>query len=220
EVRTWTLAKGRALEASYVTMMGSQAVLETAKGKKQKVPFEQLSPEDLEYIELANPPSFSISFSKQTDRQVLEQSPFNNREPPKIMDYVFSAKLKQTSTSEYNHELNVEFFAMGEEIDGDNYILLDHQKSSFTPTKENKKTHMFSGEKVTLVEFDLTERLRGQKYGGYLVVATDARGKIIEHKTSHDWLFENIGNLRQIPVGKHFDKTCTRVGPPRPRATY
>ncbi len=37
--------------------------------------------------------------------------------PPKILDYVFGATLKQTSAGLYNHELKVEFFAIGEEID-------------------------------------------------------------------------------------------------------
>ena len=53
-------------------------------------------------------------------------------------------------------------------------------------------------------------------YGGYLIVVTDERGKIIDYGTSHEWLFENLEKLKKIPVGRHFDKTITRVHPPRP----
>ena len=41
-----------------------------------------------------------------------------------------------------------------------------------------------------MIDYDLTERRRGQKYGGYLIVVTDSRGKIVDHETSHKWLFE------------------------------
>ena len=58
--------------------------------------------------------------------------------------------------------------------------------------------------------------MRGTKYGGYLITVTDERGFIIQYKTSHDWLFEKLRNLRKVPVGKHFNKEGNRVSPPRP----
>ena len=132
-------------------------------------------------------------------------------------DYVFSARLKQTSAGQYNHELKVEFFAIGEEIEDDNYILFDRQESRFTPIKENGRSHTFSGAMVPLRESVIFTERRGQKYGGYLVVVTDSRGMIVDYGASHKWLIDILGNLRQLPVGKHFDKTGARVEPPRPK---
>ena len=135
---------------------------------------------------------------------------------PKQLDYVFSARLKQVSAGEYNHELQVEFFAIGEQIEGDNYILLDRQRSRFTPNLENGRSHTFAGRKVILRSSVIFRERRGQKYGGYLVVVTDKRGMIVDHGASHKWLLDIVNNLRQLPVGRHFDKTGTRVEPPRP----
>ncbi len=61
---------------------------------------------------------------------------------------------------------------------------------------------------------------RGCKYSSYLVVVTDSRGDIIAHKTPKKWLFENYENLKEIPVGRYIDKTCTRVRPTRPKTLY
>ncbi len=84
--------------------------------------------------------------------------------PPNMIDYVFTAKIKQTSAGSYNHELKVEYFAIGEEVDGDNYILLDRQRDVFTPTHENKRSHAFSGNPVLCYAYnDFYSDRRGKK---------------------------------------------------------
>ena len=169
------------------------------------------------------PNLLDIDFSKGSSQRILTQSPYSNWPVPRLYDYVFTAKLKQTSAGKYNHELKVESFAIGEEIDGDNYILLDRQESRFMPTKENGRSHSFSGKTVTLMNWKVapTDPLRrGRKYGGYLVVVTDARGAVIQHASPYNWISENYEKLKVFPVGKHFDKTGTRVFPPRPKRTY
>jgi hypothetical protein len=224
EMRTWTKTDGGTLEARFVVAIGDKAVLEDARGRHRKIPVAQLSEQDREFIELANPPKFNIEFSKQSNQRTVTPSPESLDWPvPKMLDYVFSTTLKQTSAGLYNHELQVEFFAIGEEIDGDNYILLDRRKASFTPTRENRQSLSFSGEPVMLIDYwlwDGATNRRGEKYGGFLVTVTDKRGKIIDYKTPYNWIFTNLGNLKNIPVGKHFDKSCTRVFPPRPKREY
>jgi len=225
EMRTWTALNGQVLDAGFVTVIGDKAVLKNEQGKMQKIPLAQFSEKDREFIELAEPPDFSITFSKQSSQRMVKKSPFNKKNVPTVFDYVFGAKLKQTSTDPYNHGLHVEFFAIGAEIDGNNHILLDYQKSSFTPTKENQRSFELRGETVELTDYLIgSNRVgwqhRGRKYSSYLVVVTDLRGKIIAHETPKKWLFENLENLRQVPVGKCIDKTCTRVGPSRPKRFY
>ena len=219
--RTWSLLGGRTLEAQFVTVIGNKAVLKSGKGRQHKVPVEQLSLEDRLHMDLAYPPDFLINFSKTSEFvPAPKPSPVQHgMRPLKRSDYIFGTELKQKSAGAYPHELFVEFFAVGEEIDGDNYVLLDRQLSTFTPSKENKGSlefHSPEAIRLTAMAMRSAAPMRGTKYGGYLVTITDERGKIIQYKTSHKWLFENFGNLKKLPVGKHFDKRGIRVGPPRP----
>ncbi|RKZ06544.1 hypothetical protein DRQ32_11005, partial [bacterium] len=135
--RMWTEVDGEEFEAEFVVVIGNKVVLKDARGRQSKIPLAYLSEEDREFVELARPPKFNIDFSKKSEQRFFEESPFLPGYQPKELDYVFSARLKQTSAGEYNHELKIEFFAVGEEVDGDNYILFDRQESSFTPCKEN-----------------------------------------------------------------------------------
>ena len=219
--RAWSLLDGRTLDAEFITVIGGRAVLKNAKGKQLKIPADQLSPEDRLHMDLADPPDFLINFSK-TSRFVPAPKPSpvqHGMRPLKRSDYTFGTELKQRSTGSYPHELHVEFFAIGAEIDGDNYVLLDRQSSKFTPSKENGGCHSFhSPEPIRLTASAMRDAspMRGTKYGGFLITVTDERGEIIQYKTSGKWLFENIENLKNLPVGKHFDKRGIRVGPPRP----
>jgi hypothetical protein len=197
-------------------------VLRDARGKTKKVLLSLLSAEDNLFIELNEPPEFNISFSKQSKpRPEIDPGPFIPWTPPTLIDYVFSSKINQHSAGDYNHEFRVEFFAVGSEVDGDNYILLDRQSSVFTPSKENGRSHAFSGPPILCYDYvDWYSQKRGSKYGGYLITVTDVRGRIIAHEATSKWLFENLENLRSLPIGKHFDKTCARVFPPRPKGYY
>ncbi|RKX39682.1 MAG: hypothetical protein DRP64_13940 [Verrucomicrobia bacterium] len=217
EPRTWTRMDGKTMEAELVTVIGQKAVLKSEDGRQRKIPLLQLSDEDREIIELARPPKFNMDFSKKSSQTIGKMSPFNTQPPPKVLDYVFSAKLKQTSAGRYNHELHVEFYAIGSEITGDHYVLLDRQESRFTPTRENERSHVFSGKPVRLTSYELDGINRGIKYESSLIVVTDSRGVVIDHRTSNDWLFENRGNLRRLSVGSYMDETCTRVFPSRPK---
>ncbi len=223
DVRTWTFTGGETLEGEYVVVLGNKIVLRDSRGKTRKIPLDRFSEADRLFIELENPPEFKIDFTKQSKQYSYPQKEktYSSSELPPTVDYVFGAKLKQTSAGSYTHELHVEFFAIGEEIDGDNYILLDRQKSSFIPSDSKDRSCNFSGKKVRLYNYEYGRSgRRGQQCGGYLIVITDSRGKVIAHKTPYNWLFKHLEALREFPVGRHFDKTCTRVFPPRPREPW
>ncbi len=223
EVRMWTLVSGKTMNAELATMISGKAVLKDERGKMRKIPLDQLSEGDRIYIELAQPPKFDINFSKKSVQKTYVPSPYSDQVPPRHLDYTFSTRVKQASTGEYNRELKVEFFAIGREIDGDNYILLDRQESRFVPIKENGRSHEFSGKAVMVREKtinaggSIANQRRGDKYGGYLVAITDERGYIIDAVSPYKWMPDIIGELRRLPVGKHFDKTGARVHPPRPK---
>ncbi len=224
KIRMWTLVDGHTLEAELVAVIGGKVVLKNARGKIVKVPQEKMSVDDLKFIQLETPPALDISFSKQSTQRVYPED-LGLQPLPTSSYYVFSTKIKQTSTKNYDQELQVELFAIGAEFGGDRYILLDRQKHLFTPTKKNQRSGRFEGKTVELTDYligndTIGRQHRGRKYSSYLVVVTDARGEIIAHETPKKWLFDNLENLREVPVGKCIDKTCTRVGPTRPKRFY
>ena len=221
EMRAWSARDGRQLEAKFITGIGDKAVLKTARGKQVKIPVSQLSPEDRRYMEFESPPEFLLNFSKNSNSVTPpEESPYvGSLRPLQITDMTFGVRLKQRSTKTYPHELRVEYFAFGEEVDGNNYVLLDRQASVFTPDKENQGSHSFYSKnpiRIQTTAIRAASPMRGTKYGGFLITVTDEQGRIIQYKTSHKWLFESIETLKKLPVGKHFDKSGNRVGPPRP----
>ena len=224
EIRTWATGDEKTLDARFATVIGDKAVLTDESGRQRKIQLARLSGEDRTFVELAKPPKFNIDFSKKSAQVIVEvDSPYwasGGRVGRSDYNYIFGAKLKQVSAGKYNHELKVEFFAIGEEYDGDNYILFDRQESRFTPTKENGRSHAFHGDTIRLTRRFLGIQNRGQKYGGYLVVVTDERGMVVDFGASHKWLVDILGNLRQLPAGVHFNKTGTRVFPPSPKRWY
>jgi len=215
EIRTWTLAGGRTVEAGFVTVIGTKAVLRNARGKMKKVPLEQLSAEDREYIELACPPVFDINFSRK-DRQHLFSGRYTANRPPE-KQAAYGVRFKQISTGDYLHELQVEMFVVGQQnsrLTG-KYILLDRQQTAFTPTRENHRFYEFYSDRKVLLSGGIRQSC---DYKGYLVTLTDARGVTIAVETSHQWLADNIENLKALKVGNYFNKKdCKRTFPTRPK---
>lgn len=220
-LRTWTGMDGTTLEAGYVTRMGSMVVMKTAGGEQIKIPFSELSATDQKFVELANPPEFNIEFSKKSTTVAPPAlSPYEgDQRPLRISNYVFGTRLKQSSTGAYDHKLTVEYYAIGKEVDGNNFILFERQKSGFVPSATRNGAHAFYGETIRVQQQALRASavVRGSSYGGFLVTVSDESGAIIQYQTSHEFLYENMENLKKLPLtGKvHFNKECVRVVPPR-----
>ena len=216
--RKWMLLDGRTVMALLKAVVANHAVLENENGQQVRIPVSQLSREDREFVELERPPRFNIEFSRKTSRRTVPPSRKRNWLQPKLFEHVYTATLKQTSAGAYNHPLQVEFFAIGKQINGsDRYILLDRQTARFVPSRENSRTLEFHGDRILLVDQVFYYRHQGEKYASYLVTVTDARGKIIQHASPNKWLFEHLETLKQLPVGGYMDKTCTRTHPASPK---
>jgi len=215
EMRVWTLKGGRTLEAEFVSLIGVKVVLRNAAGKIRKVPIKELSDENRTYVEMACPPVFNINFSRK-DRQQI----FSGRYPrPSENQGSYGVRFKQISAGVYNHELQAEMFVVGQQnskLTG-KYILLDRQQTAFTPTKENQRFHEFYSDRTVVLTGGIRQ---GVDYQGYLVTLTDARGETIAVETSHQWLADNLENLKELKVGNYFNKKdCKRTFPTRPKKT-
>ncbi len=218
KTRTWILEDGRTVEAELARVMGDEAVLKDALGGTLRIKLACLSAEDRVFVELENPPRLGISFRRKSEKKRFS-SRFSTTLLPEIQINTFGVRIRQQSAGAYNHELVIEFFAIAKERAGNRFILLDRKKSSFVPTKKNKRSYEFWGRAVELDQYEIfyIDRPRGKKYAGHLITVTDARGKIVATQSSPGWLLENLDNLKKMPVGGYMDKTCTRTFPTRPK---
>jgi hypothetical protein len=220
--RLWTLASGETVEADFLSHVGDRIMLKTPSGRQVKVDFVSLSDADREYIELSNPPHFNLTFSKKSSQRMIETTPHMNETAPRVLDWKFGAKAKQSSPGEYIHTLRIEYFAIGQQVlDNNKYILMDRASSSFVPCGENQRSHSFEGDRtVEMINYELHTQERGQKVKGYLILMWDERGEMIQYAASNEWLYENRENLMELPVGSFFDKTCRRMHPTGPKRAY
>ena len=221
DARTWTSINGKTFEGEFILVVGDKAVIRNPTGDQIKIPLTQFSKEDLTFMELENPPKFTIDVSKSSEQYFFPQKykAYEAWQLPKALDYVFTTKLRQMSTGSYKHELRVDLYVIGEEIDGDNYIMLDRQSNTFIPSEQPDRACQFKGtRKVRMFDYEFFEDgRRGQKYGGYLVVITDSRGKVIAQEAPQKWLIDIVEPLQALPFNAHFNKTGKRVFPPRPK---
>ena len=226
-MRTWSMRDGRTIEAEYVNTFAGKVVLKNAKGKTYKIPPERLSDGDLIYSELACSPDLDINFLKNFT-QVGFSGGFYDvaswERPPDSRGH-YGVQVKQTSPGAYNHELQVEIFVVGRQRSRPNarYILLDHQKTAFTPSAEEDRFYEFRSPREVVLEnytikYYATDH--GEKYSGYLVMVTDERGVMIAVESSAKWLLENLENLKKLSVGNYMDKTCTRTSPARAKSKF
>lgn len=219
-MRLWTMEDGKTFEAEFITKMAGYVVVNTKNGKQQKVPYTQLSEPDRSYIDLANPPEFSLNFMKKSKQiEPPDPPPWSTTELPQdLAEFTFGVQIKQLGAGHYNYPLTLQYFAIGEEVDGDNYVLLARESTTFTPTDANKRSHEFYGEPVRVDQMATRDSapMRGDKYGGFLITVSDVRGEIIQHKTSSSFLFDIVEDLKRLPVTRHFNREGQRVCPPRP----
>ncbi len=225
KMRRWISTAEDGIEAEYVSTSGTRVILKTVKGKQIKISKDKLSLADLEYIVLENPPKFAINFIKlsnsQSGRYKLSPTEMTwaASQLPRVNDFTFGAKIKQRGAGEYVHPLTLEYFAIGQERNGNRYILLDKGVGTFVPNKENKRSLRVSGTPIEFVEYNIEGSERGKNPSGYLITLTDKSGRIIQHNSSSDWLWEHLDNLKKLPVKAYMDKTCTRVYPTSPKPT-
>lgn len=219
----WTLRNEQTFEAEFVIHVGDQAVFKSAKGKQKKIPLAELSEESLNELQLLRPPEFSLDF-RHISRQLpqIEVTPYWAAQPLTAdKEYTFGVRIKQKGSSrKYDHPLTIKYYAIGDEADGDNLVLLDRRAETIVPTQLENRQFEFMGDPVRVklfpIRYDGRAPMRGVKYGGYLITVTDARGVVVQQQCSRAWLYDIRHKLDALPIGKHFDKEGTRVCPPRP----
>lgn len=219
ETRVWTLKSGKTLEAEFISQIGGKVSLKTLKGKMFKLQGNELSADDMLYIELESPPDLDLSASRTTKQRIFPDA-LNDKQMPSTLYNNLIAVVKQKSTKPYNQELTLEFFVVGEERLGDKYVLLDYKKEIFHLKDGSDSVFKLPSKTINVTEFEMKGQSFGEVYDGYMIVVTDSRGEVIAHRSKVDFWFENVENLRTVPAGKCFDDTCERAWPTRPKHYY
>ena len=221
KMHIWNFVDGKTLEAEYISKIGNNLVVRNAKGKQIKIPYSKVSPEDVEYIRLSNPPDFSVDILRSSKQKIVQTTPYLNEEPPRMLEWNFGAKVKQENSLDYPFELTVEYFALGQQyLDPNKYKLLDRETRTFTPTAENGRSFRFMSDRIVpVMDYPIDDQRRGIKFAESIVVLRDPRGKIIGYNTTANWLWKNLETLEERQVGQFLDKTCNRVYPSGPKAT-
>jgi hypothetical protein len=210
------------MEAELIGFLFDKLKLRASDGREIAIPQEEfnLSDEDAVFLELARPPKLKIRFLDEIEKKNFAMIRFSEDRPPEWRGK-FGVRIEQEDTRDYRHELTVEYFAIGREIVGDRYILLDRKKDTFIPSRSKEWSFELHGDRLVVLtdtfNGDLNFSRRGEQYEGYLVTVTDARGQVIATEFTRNWLPEHIENLRKLPVGSYMDTTCTRTYPTRPK---
>jgi len=230
KTRLWTLADGKKkpFEAEYVIIFGGKVVLKLKNGKKIRVPLNELSKTDREFVELKNPPKLTINFTKTTKQRKTPrqaESAEKNHPSPKVEFMTFFVSIKKTSAQPYPHKLTVEYFAFGKEINGNREILLAREKRAFS-FKGKNRVYEFQGKTVELVRYVIVIGSwekgfhmpdRGEKYDSFVVIVKDKLGKIIAYKSPKKNLYRVIDKISKLHEGCFFDPdTGVRMYPSRP----
>ena len=214
-MRPWTADSGQTLEAEFVRVVGGKVILKDLNGKQRKIPLDRFSAEDRSYIELAYLLKLEVDFIQESvpiSGLDEKNNPFGEENSlPNFYEHAFRVELKQTSPQKCTRELQVEFYVIADEREGNRSFLLDRQEGHFSPSKSYAQA--FSSKPIQIFTDDLYADARSKDSFGYLVVLSDKQGQVVQYATSDEWLFESLGNLRRLPVGAYMDKTCARVLP-------
>lgn len=220
EMHGWSFNNGKTLEAEFVAFSGGQVSLKSIKGKITKVPIDLFSAEDLNYIELLNPPSYDLTLGKTSSQRVYPPT-YNNNELPRQIHFDFTAKVKQTSNKVYNQEVLVELFIIGAENAGDKHVLYGYEKESVVLNQGSKSYFELKSQTIPITEYVLNGQLRGDAFAGYIILVTDPRGELIASKATKSKWLDIVDNLREVPVSRTFDETTgERCFPSRPKRFY
>ena len=227
EMRIWTSVPGKTIEAEYVRIQFDDVILKGADGAEYKLPLAAFSGDDMEYIELANPPELSVDVLRSASQSFVDVSPTYPKDPLIILTYQFGARVKQMDAKTYEHPLTVEVFAFTQQrYDPSKFHLIQRVRSKpFVLSKENDRRFEFTDEKKhRVIAYDLNvdylnwTEPRGEKFAETLILVRDKRDKIIAYNSTKNWLYDNLDKLEELPVKAWLNDDCIRVHPTVPHS--
>lgn len=212
EMREWTDKKGNKIEAEFNGVKDKKIVLVNEDGKEYRVPLENFSNKDLEYLQgkvpdslfkrvlpkAAEPPRLEIDFKKITDTgSTDDDSSYRN------IDMVTKVAIAKKSAEPYTGKLKAQLFVIGFNKDEDRYIMLDTKEHEFNFKSEDEIS--FEGAHFIIREYMYDDDYSTQ-YEGYLVVILDEQGRVLAKRSNSSTFEKNYSKLSKFEKGSYFNK--------------
>ncbi len=228
EIRTWTSATGEeTVEGEYSALSGDLVMVRKADNNLLKIPVADLSEKDRMYVEYKNPPKIKVEYREATDTTEYLAAPWisnfggeTENHPIYITEETFGAEVIQQNSRPYNHNLVVEIYVLTKQrYDPSNYRIITHFTSDpFQLNKENGFRHeCFDKNLFTILKYDFDgTKIRGEVMAEYLILVRDENGDVVDHNGSNKWMYTNLKQLEELPIGAWINDKCERVHPTSP----
>jgi hypothetical protein len=231
EVRGWEDNKGHRFKAEFVQELFGDIMLKEANGHTRMIKLDDLSSKDQAYLFQHASPTIEINLTK-----TIRKRPEMEWTIPEDVTTLYTCMVRINKISElpYKGKLTAELFLLATEVDGENYILIQREKSEFVFPEGKRSQHEFQAKDVQLRRYNASwaataSRYRGAEYFGYLIAVSDDQGRIISSKTDikdADWITGDISTsvegLRKLAINgrgsvysRHFDTTFEKTEVPR-----
>lgn len=182
EFRNWKDNKGNKKTAKFINKIGENALLELKNGKRITVPVKKLSELDNQYIREMSLPSLSLDVGKKTYN--------TSRSYQRI---AFTLRVKYESLYEFPLPLNMHFFVFSKSNE-----LIRHEHEEDIQFIDSKYEFIMSS--VTFTQS--VEKRRNTQYGGYLLMITDAKHRLVEIECTNKKALEKIEKLENYGIRK------------------
>jgi hypothetical protein len=230
EFRMWSDVDGTRFEGEFDKALFGEIVVRDRKRKGRFIPFDKLSKKDFEYVQQKIPPDVEIDFKKKT-RVRPEMEWTIGRDQTTL--YSCTVRVTKKSGFPSQAKLKAELFLIAEEVDGGNYILMHWEPSVFVFPEGKDSVYEFATKEVPFRIYptwgEVTYRLRGQRYIGYIVIVSSLDGTILESDVSLPrlpWLTDDLSasviKLREIYTtgrgsshSRHFNSSFRKTQTPR-----
>jgi len=213
EFRAWSDVNGNTVEAEYIRMAVDTVVLRKRDGKEVRVPLNTLSEGDRQYAMLLNPPRIDIVVKDDVDSSMLRA----RRNSEARMEAVnVDVQIRKASSEAYDAELSLDVILIGKTLPLSRYEVLEHSRSKFAFSNENKGLHECRCGPVDIRNIK-GGRNQGSEYEGYLVVVRDSRNQVIAVKGSRLEFEKNAGALLDADKGDAFDEDFHAIDSQKPK---
>ncbi|MDZ8119534.1 SHD1 domain-containing protein [Pontiella agarivorans] len=183
EFRIWEDRSGRIWEGEFVTMNAGKVVVQNQSGTKTEYNPEQLSENDLSYLEEIIPPKLSLDVSKTSN-----SSTSGNSE-----SIICRASIKKANTRIYKGELTAVLVVLAEEMRTGAFSKAGASTEySFVLPEKHGVVVEFESSAVPLAK---SSAKSGRVYAGYVLVVWDRFGNPVAVQSNRDSFLERATKI-------------------------
>ena len=202
EFRIWEDAKGKTIEAEYISEQAGRIVLELRNGKTIRINPETLSEKDRNYASLRVKPKLILDVDEK-EMRVKDSNlvlAYNN-------EVRLTANIQKKSTRAYNGELTATFIFIGDNERSIHETIVKKYAVKFNLEKEKTLTRnaAFATEGHSFL------KSAHHSYEGYLIVITDSFGEMVSAESNPSSYERYAEKLLLLDEGVEFDKTFSLV---------